>query len=215
MPFRKKAKITIENIDETQMTIYYQIDYTLTQVPEDSAYFHAQFRRENPLKTKGLYTILDGVAGQGQYVGTYLAWERTAPVGGVRVRSSSTSTAIRNSRLSVAPGRRIISAVPTTLRPPVRMGNTTTTSFPLPTPGWPRSFVRMVIRFPNPLRPLPVAYRRSCPVQQRPQSHHPGPRLDEGRALPTASRRHRFGRVLVQTEPHKSFPNCRARTNSS
>ena len=43
-------------------------------MPDDAAYFHAQFRRENPLKTKGLYTILDGVEGQGQYVGTYLAW---------------------------------------------------------------------------------------------------------------------------------------------
>jgi hypothetical protein len=56
------------------MTIYYQINYTLTDVPEDAAYFHAQFRRENPLKTKGLYTILDGVEGAGQYVGTYLAY---------------------------------------------------------------------------------------------------------------------------------------------
>jgi hypothetical protein len=74
MPFKKKAKVTIENIDDQQMTIYYQIDYTLTQVPDDAAYLHAQFRRENPLKSKGLYTILDGVTGQGQYVGTYLAW---------------------------------------------------------------------------------------------------------------------------------------------
>src|SRR5579883_871605 len=53
---------------------YCQINYTLTDVPEDAAYFHAQFRRENPLKSKGLYTILDGVEGAGQYVGTYLAW---------------------------------------------------------------------------------------------------------------------------------------------
>ena len=73
--FRKKAKITIENIDDSQMTIYYQVDYTLTRVPEDAAYFHAQFRREDPLKAKGLFTILDGVQGKGQYVGTYLAWE--------------------------------------------------------------------------------------------------------------------------------------------
>ena len=73
MPFRKKAKITLENLDDNQMTIYYQINYTLTDVPQDEAYFHAQFRRENPMKTKGLYTILDGVEGQGQYVGTYLA----------------------------------------------------------------------------------------------------------------------------------------------
>src|ERR1051325_9678627 len=74
MPFRKKAKITLENLDDNQMTIYYQINYTLTKVPDDAAYFHAQFRRENPMKTKGLYTILDGVEGSGQYVGTYLAW---------------------------------------------------------------------------------------------------------------------------------------------
>jgi hypothetical protein len=75
MPFRKKAKVTLENIDDQQMTIYYQIDFTLTDVPADAAYLHAQFRREDPLATKGLYTILDGVEGQGHYVGTYLAWE--------------------------------------------------------------------------------------------------------------------------------------------
>lgn len=75
MPFRKKAKVTLENLDDEQMTIYYQIDYALTEVPADAAYFHAQFRREEPLKAKGIYTILDGVQGQGQYVGTYLAWE--------------------------------------------------------------------------------------------------------------------------------------------
>jgi hypothetical protein len=74
MPFRKKCKITLENMDDSAMTIYYQINYALTTVPADAAYFHAQFRRENPLKTKGLYTILDGVEGKGQYVGTYLAW---------------------------------------------------------------------------------------------------------------------------------------------
>ena len=43
-------------------------------MPKDAGYFHAQFRREAPLRQKGIYTILDGVRGQGQYVGTYLAW---------------------------------------------------------------------------------------------------------------------------------------------
>ncbi len=56
------------------MTLYYQINYTLTDVPDDAAYFHAQFRRTNPLPYKEVYTILDGVQGQGQYVGTYMAW---------------------------------------------------------------------------------------------------------------------------------------------
>jgi hypothetical protein len=79
MPFQKKAKITMENTDEKDMTVYYQINYTLTDMTKDSGYFHAQFRRESPLRQKGLYTILDGVQGQGQYVGTYLAWEVHSP----------------------------------------------------------------------------------------------------------------------------------------
>jgi len=64
----------MENINNSEsMTLYYQIDYTLTEVPSDAGYFHAQFRRENPDETS-VYTILDGVKGKGQYVGVYLAW---------------------------------------------------------------------------------------------------------------------------------------------
>jgi hypothetical protein len=74
MPFHKKARITLENIDDAQMTLYYQINYTLTEVPADAACFHAHFRRVNPLPYKSVYTILEGVEGWGQYVGTYLAW---------------------------------------------------------------------------------------------------------------------------------------------
>jgi hypothetical protein len=75
MPFRKHCKITLENIGLEGMTIFYQINYTLTDVPADAAYFHAQFRRTNPLPYKDVYTILDGVRGQGHYVGTYMAWQ--------------------------------------------------------------------------------------------------------------------------------------------
>ncbi len=74
MPFRKSCKITFENIDDKEMTLYYQIDYTLADIPNDAAYFHAQFRRVNPLPYKDVYTIVDGVKGWGHYVGTYLAW---------------------------------------------------------------------------------------------------------------------------------------------
>jgi len=79
MPFRKKARITMENLDERDMVLYYQINYTLTRVPEDAACFHAQFRRVGKLPVKTDYTILDGVRGRGQYVGTYLAWEVRSP----------------------------------------------------------------------------------------------------------------------------------------
>jgi hypothetical protein len=74
MPFRKSFRVTAENLGDDEMTLYYQIDYTLTDVPKDAAYFHAQFRRVNPLPEKEVYTILDGVRGMGHYVGTYLAW---------------------------------------------------------------------------------------------------------------------------------------------
>ncbi len=84
MPFRKGFKVTIENIaakprpgeapNTNQFTVYYQINYTLTEVPDDAAYFHAQFRRVNPLPYKDVYTIVDGIKGWGHYVGTYMAW---------------------------------------------------------------------------------------------------------------------------------------------
>jgi hypothetical protein len=74
MPFRKKCKITMENMDDEELVLYYQVDYILTEVPSDAAYFHAQFRRVNPNPYKTVYTLLDNVKGRGQYVGTYMAW---------------------------------------------------------------------------------------------------------------------------------------------
>ncbi|MEE2753679.1 MAG: glycoside hydrolase family 172 protein [Candidatus Latescibacterota bacterium] len=75
MPFRKRARMTVTNIAEDPMTLYYQVNYTLTDVPKNCAYFHAQFRRTNPLPYKDVYTIVDGIKGKGHYVGTYMAWQ--------------------------------------------------------------------------------------------------------------------------------------------
>lgn len=74
MPFKKSARITLENTNDRDIVVYYQIDYTLTDIPDDSAYFHAQFRRVNPLPYKQDYVILDGIRGKGHYVGTHLFW---------------------------------------------------------------------------------------------------------------------------------------------
>jgi len=79
MPFRKRCKITMTNIADEAMVLYYQIDYTLTRVPESMAYFHAQFRRVNPLPDKQDYTIVDGIKGKGHYVGTYMSWASNSP----------------------------------------------------------------------------------------------------------------------------------------
>jgi hypothetical protein len=75
MPFRKRARMTIENLSPDPVEeLFYQVDYTLTEIPTDSAYLHAQWRRSNPLPYMEVHTLLDGTQGQGHYVGTYIAW---------------------------------------------------------------------------------------------------------------------------------------------
>ncbi|WP_246281905.1 glycoside hydrolase family 172 protein [Fodinicola acaciae] len=74
MPFRRAAKITLENLGDEDVVLYYQVDYSVTEVAEEASYFHAQWRRSNPLPYQEVHTVLDGVRGAGHYVGTYLAW---------------------------------------------------------------------------------------------------------------------------------------------
>lgn len=74
MPFSTSARVTLENITpEIVKSFFYQIDYALTEVPDDRAYLHTQWRRSNPLKYGEVQTLLDNVRGVGQYVGTYMA----------------------------------------------------------------------------------------------------------------------------------------------
>ncbi len=74
MPFRKGFRVTVENRDDADITLYYQIDYTLEKVPDDAGYFHAFWHRTNPLPYAEDYVILPLVRGCGQYVGTYMLW---------------------------------------------------------------------------------------------------------------------------------------------
>ena len=75
MPFRQHATIALENLSPEKVeNFYYEIDYALTDVPDDRAYFHAQWRRSNPTPYMEVYTLLDGVRGHGQYIGAYVAW---------------------------------------------------------------------------------------------------------------------------------------------
>jgi hypothetical protein len=43
MPFRRSCRITMENVADERMTLYYQVDHALTDIPDDAAYLHAQF----------------------------------------------------------------------------------------------------------------------------------------------------------------------------
>lgn len=73
MPFRQRCVMTLENISDEPVTFFYQIDYSLQEQPEDIVYFHALFKRTNPLPYRQDYVILDNVKGKGHYVGTYMA----------------------------------------------------------------------------------------------------------------------------------------------
>ena len=72
MPFKKHCRITMENRTEKEMVLFYQINYSLQELPDDIGYFHAQFRQKKGLAHKEEYTILDRVHGKGKYVGTAL-----------------------------------------------------------------------------------------------------------------------------------------------
>jgi hypothetical protein len=77
MPFKDHARITVENDSPNDLEgFFYTINYTLEQVPEDALYFHAFWRRSNPLAYGQEYLIVDGIRGQGQYVGTFMAWQQ-------------------------------------------------------------------------------------------------------------------------------------------
>ena len=75
MPFRQHARITIESQHKEAIRgFFYQITYALTEVPEQVAYLHAQWRRSMTTREYPEHVILDGVKGQGHYAGTFLAW---------------------------------------------------------------------------------------------------------------------------------------------
>lgn len=75
MPFHQEARLEIHNLSDEAAVLYYQIDYTLTDIPADAATFHATWQRSHPLGERQVHTLLEGVRGRGQYVGTYLAWQ--------------------------------------------------------------------------------------------------------------------------------------------
>jgi hypothetical protein len=79
MPFRRQARLTVENIGDADAELYYQVTYETDLEISRLGYLHAQFRRNNPLTAGDMHVLLDEVVGQGHYVGTYLAWGVSSP----------------------------------------------------------------------------------------------------------------------------------------
>ena len=74
MPYRKGVRVTATNEFEADISLAYQMTYAQTEVPEEAAYLHAQWRRAVTDRDNPDYVILDNVKGRGRYVGTFLAW---------------------------------------------------------------------------------------------------------------------------------------------
>ena len=75
MPFRRHVKITFTNEGEKDLGLMtYQITYARGDIPGNTGYFHAQWRKATVDPSNPDHTILDNVKGKGKYVGTFLAW---------------------------------------------------------------------------------------------------------------------------------------------
>ena len=72
MPFAKGARIEIENrMEKPTLVFFHFLGQKYGKLPEDTLYFHAQYRRENPTVRGRNYTILEA-GGDGYFAGTIL-----------------------------------------------------------------------------------------------------------------------------------------------
>jgi hypothetical protein len=74
MPFATHARITLTNDSPVTRRLYYQVDYALCDVPSDAARFCARFVQVDSIADQQVHTIVDGIEGRGQYVGTACSW---------------------------------------------------------------------------------------------------------------------------------------------
>jgi hypothetical protein len=70
MPFKKNARISLENRSSLKKGVYYQINYAVGKHEGPIGYFHAQYRDSMPVGKGKVHTLLDGIKGQGHYIGT-------------------------------------------------------------------------------------------------------------------------------------------------
>lgn len=74
MPFAEGARVTIENLRDEAVVVYYQLTWEEGAIETDALRLHAHWRRSNPLPARETHPILDTITGCGHYVGTYAAW---------------------------------------------------------------------------------------------------------------------------------------------
>ncbi len=80
MPFAERARISIENRSHRAVSMFFvHVDYErVDRLPPNALYFHAHWRRENPVRLRVPYTILEA-KGRGCYVGTVMNYHLLQP----------------------------------------------------------------------------------------------------------------------------------------
>jgi hypothetical protein len=77
MPFRKRFRLSLRNDGpKTVSEFFYQVTYSLEEVPDDAGYLHASWARSLTGRDNPEHVILDRVRGRGHYAGTYLVWNQ-------------------------------------------------------------------------------------------------------------------------------------------
>ena len=72
MPFKKHCRITVENRARETKPVFWAITGWKGEIPENSAYFHAQYNQAHPV-TKGRSYIALDVKGKGMFAGIVMA----------------------------------------------------------------------------------------------------------------------------------------------
>ncbi len=73
MPFAEHAKLTLTNESERNVTLFYQVDYTINEKhPDNFGRLHVCFQRENPTKLTQDFELLPKRTGQGRFIGAVI-----------------------------------------------------------------------------------------------------------------------------------------------
>ncbi len=79
MPFRKRMRMVVTNDGpETINELFFQVTYSLEELPDDAAYLHAAWNRATTDRAEPDFTVLDTIHGRGHYAGTYMIWSQLA-----------------------------------------------------------------------------------------------------------------------------------------
>ncbi len=73
MPFARHCRITMENRGGADQNLYYIITGCKKELPDHIGYFHASYRQAHPNIKGKTYTVIDGIRGEGRFLGVTLA----------------------------------------------------------------------------------------------------------------------------------------------